>query len=82
MKRRAPRSPFIQSLAALRIGAGRFGEARERLIGKGKEPKVAAVANMCRLLRVMHALVRDDVPFDATYGTYGMAVDEVPMTAR
>lgn len=29
------------------------------------EPMKAAVANQCRLLRIMHALVRDDVDFQA-----------------
>lgn len=65
-------------LAALRIGVGHFAAARERLVERGKGPLVAAVANMCRMLRVMHAVVRDDVPFDAAHG---MAADEVSMAA-
>lgn len=54
-------------LAALRMG-GRFADARLRLLARGKEPMVAAVANMCRLLRVMHAIVRDGKPYDASHG--------------
>lgn len=54
-------------LAALRMG-GAFKSARARLLARDKEPMVAAVANMCRLLRVMHAIVRDGVPYDASCG--------------
>lgn len=54
-------------LAALRVGWGVFAEPRRRKVEDRKgEPTKAAVANMARLLRVMHALVRDDKPFDKT----------------
>ena len=64
-------------LAALRVKVGRFGEARMRLLERGKEPMVAAVANMSRLLRVIHALVRDGATFDAAHG----GPVEVPLAA-
>lgn len=64
-------------LAALRVRVGDFGAARARLLERGKEPAVAAVANMCRLLRVMHAMVRDGRPFEADRG----APAEVPLAA-
>lgn len=54
-------------LAALRMG-GAFALARARLLARDKEPMVAAVANMCRLLRVMHAIVREGVPYDPAHG--------------
>lgn len=54
-------------LAALRVGWGVFAEPRRRKVEDRKgEPTKAAVANMARLLRVMHALVRDSKPFDTT----------------
>lgn len=54
-------------LAALRAGWGVFAEPRRRKVEDRKgEPTKAAVANMARLLRVMHALVRDNKPFDTT----------------
>lgn len=55
-------------LAALRVRVGHFGAARARLVERGKEPAIAAVANMCRLLRVMHAMVRDERSFEADRG--------------
>lgn len=64
-------------LAALRVRAGHFSVARARLLERGKEPMVAAVANMSRLLRVIHALVRDDAVFDAAHGQPA----EVPLAA-
>jgi transposase len=39
---------------------------RDRLLAAGKPPKKAMVANMCALLRIMFALARDDVDFDAS----------------
>lgn len=57
-------------LAALRMGGGVLKEARRRMVEENKvEPTKAAVANMCRLLRILHALVRDDVDFDASLHT-------------
>lgn len=64
-------------LAALRVRVGHFAAARARLEERGKEPMVAAVANMCRLLRVMHALVRDEASYDPAHGM----ADEVAMAA-
>lgn len=54
-------------LAALRVGWGFLAEPRRRKVEerKGSATK-AAVANMARLLRVMHAIVRDNRPFDDT----------------
>jgi transposase len=53
-------------LAALRLGGGVLAAPRHRMVELNKkEPTKAAVANMCRLLRILHALVRDDVDFDA-----------------
>lgn len=53
-------------LAALRVGWGFLAEPRRRKVEdrKGSATK-AAVANMARLLRVMHAIVRDSRPFDS-----------------
>lgn len=54
-------------LAALRVGWGFLAEPRRRKVEERKGEKMhAAVANMARLLRVMHAIVRDGRPFDAT----------------
>lgn len=52
-------------LAALRMGWGVLAETRKRALEKpaGQTTK-AAVANMARILRVMHAMVRDGRPFD------------------
>ena len=38
----------------------------ERLIGKGKLPKVAIVACMHKLLRILNAMVRDNAPWDVS----------------
>lgn len=58
----------ILYLAALRLGAGVLAGPRARMVEVNKkEPTKAAVANMCRLLRILHALVRDDVDFDASH---------------
>lgn len=54
----------ILYLAALRLGGGALAEQRRRMVEENKLPPVkAAVANCCRLLRIMHALVRDGVDF-------------------
>jgi len=54
-------------LAALRMGWEAFSEHRRRLVEENKLKKIkATVANMRRLLRVLHAMVRDDTDFDAT----------------
>jgi transposase len=42
-------------------------EFYERLIAKGKKPKVALVALMRRLLGILNALVRDGVPWNPTH---------------
>jgi transposase len=53
-------------LAALRLGNGVLAEPRRRMVEDHKvEPMKAAVANVCRLLRIIHALARDDVDFEA-----------------
>jgi transposase len=44
-------------------------EFYERLIAKGKKPKVALVALMRRLLGILNALVRDDVLWDTKRAT-------------
>ena len=44
-------------------------EFYERLIAKGKKPKVALVALMRRLLGILNALVRDGVPWNPEYAT-------------
>ena len=57
----------ILYLAVLRLGWNVLSEARRRLVEENKLPPTkAAVANMCRLLKIIHALVRDDVDFDAS----------------
>jgi len=55
-------------MAALRLGRGALAEPRRRMVEDNKlEPTKAATANMCRLLRIMHALVRDEADFEARY---------------
>lgn len=57
----------ILYLAVLRLGWNVLSEPRRRLVEDNKlAPTKAAVANMCRLLRILHALVRDDAMFDAS----------------
>jgi len=52
-------------LAALRLGWEGFSAHRQRLVEVNKLRKIkATVANMRRLLRVMHAMVRDQADFD------------------
>lgn len=54
-------------MAALRLGNGVLAEPRRRLVEDRKvQPTKAAVANMCRLLRILHAMARDGSRFDAT----------------
>ncbi len=54
-------------LAALRLGWNVLAEPRRRLVEDNKvAPIKATVANMSRLLRILHALVRDDAQFDAS----------------
>lgn len=56
----------ILYLAALRMGQKVLAGPRQRQVeGRHKPPNQAAVANMARLLRMMHAIVRDNQPFDA-----------------
>ncbi len=55
-------------MAALRGGGPVMRRRRDRLVGRGVRKKKAAVANMCALLRIVHALVRDDVDFDPSRG--------------
>lgn len=56
----------ILYLAALRLGKRVLAAPRQRMEARNKPAAQAAVANMCRLLRILHALVRDDVDFDAS----------------
>ena len=52
-------------LAALRMGKSVLAGPRHRMVEVNKvQPTKAAVANSCRLLRILHALVRDDVDFE------------------
>ena len=41
----------------------------ERLIAKGKKPKVALIALMRRLVGILNALVRDGVPWNPEHAT-------------
>jgi transposase len=55
----------ILYMAVLRLGWTVLSEPRRRLVEENKvAPSKAAIANMSRLLRILHALVRDDVDFD------------------
>lgn len=57
----------ILYLAALRLGWNILAEPRRRIVeDRNKPPMKAAVANMSRILRVLHALVRDETEFDPT----------------
>lgn len=56
---------YILYLAALRLGNTVLAEPRRRMVEeRNKHATQAAMANMARLLRIFHALVRDDVDFD------------------
>jgi transposase len=61
-------NPYVRKLlymAALRAGRQSLQARRRRLVDKHhKPPAKAAVANMHALLRIGHALVRDQVDFD------------------
>lgn len=62
--------PYLRQMlymAALR-GGGSLQARRDRLVGRGVRKKKAAVANMCALLRIVFAVVRDDVDFDPAHG--------------
>lgn len=53
-------------MAALTAGKVELAERRRRLVEeRGKPATVAVVANACALLRISHALVRDDRDFDS-----------------
>jgi transposase len=57
----------ILYLAVLRMGWNILSEPRRRLVEENKlAPTKAAVANICRLLRIVHAMVRDRTAFDAS----------------
>lgn len=57
----------ILYMAALRLGAGFLAEVRRRAVeGRKAQPTKVAVANMVRLLRILHAMARDGKPFDPT----------------
>ena len=62
---------YFLYLAAIRLGGTVLAEPRRRMVEERNKPATkAAVANMCRLLRILHALVRDDADFDcARYET-------------
>ena len=71
IKRGLPMYYFVERqllfMAALRLGNGVLAEPRRRLVEDRKvQPTKAAVANMCRLLRILHAMARDGSRFDAT----------------
>lgn len=56
----------ILYLAVLRLGWNVLSEPRRRMVEDNKlAPTKAAVANICRLLRILHALVRDGCDFNA-----------------
>lgn len=58
----------ILYLAVLRLGWQVLAEPRRHLVEDLRLPPTkAAVANMCRLLRILHALVRDNAFFDASH---------------
>ncbi|MCB9762272.1 MAG: IS110 family transposase [Alphaproteobacteria bacterium] len=52
-------------LASLRMGMDALAGPRARMLDAKVIPKKAVLANACRLVRVMHALVRDGAFFDA-----------------
>ena len=56
-------------MTALKVGGTRtsFGQRRQRMVERRhKPPMKAAISNVCALLRVAHALARDQVDFDPT----------------
>jgi len=56
---------YILYLAALRLGGSALAKQRDRMVARGKDKTKTTIANLCRLLRIIHALVRDDVDFDS-----------------
>jgi len=57
----------ILYLAVLRMGWNILSEPRRRLVEENKLPPTkAAIANICRLLRIVHAMVRDGTTFNAS----------------
>ena len=68
----------ILYLAVLRLGWTVLSEPRRRLVEENKlAPTKAAVANISRLLRILHALVRDNVDFDAAQHAPKVVADMV-----
>lgn len=64
----------ILYLAALRLGWDVLAEPRRRLIEDSRKPPMkAVVANMCRLVRILFAMVRDASSFDAS--RWELAID-------
>jgi transposase len=69
-RRGRPYARQMLYMAALSAGRGALSKRRDRLVQEKKKSKQAAiVANACALLRISHALVRDDVDFDASRHT-------------
>jgi transposase len=66
----------ILFMAALRLGGGALAEPRRRMAEVNKvQPTKAAVANMRRLLRILHALARDGQRFDPSRFAPKQALD-------
>lgn len=63
-RRGRPYARQLLFMAALSAGKKALAERRRRLVEeKGKPAPVAVIANACALLRISHALVRDDQDF-------------------
>jgi transposase len=58
---------YMATLSAVRWNAP-LRTFYERLIGKGKPPKVAMTAAMRKLLTILNAMVRDNRPWDPAFG--------------
>lgn len=66
-RRGRPYARQLLFMAALTAGKVELAQRRQRLVDeRGKPGRVAAVANACALLRISHALVRDEQDFDPT----------------
>jgi len=64
-RRGRPYARQLLFMAALTAGKVALAQRRQRLVEERAKPaRVAAVANACALLRISHALVRDEQDFD------------------
>ncbi len=59
-----PNALYMAALGAIRTRNSCFRACYQRLIAKGKKPKVAIVAVMRKLTTTLNAMLRDNRPFN------------------